>query len=107
MLRGILPESKYHATHGPCKYAYERHPPPDVSDFEGVLVRFGIRVRYTGLSSSCNVRTAGPKKLKILQLFMIGSQVQLEQKSGNESPCAGSILFRSDPVLIFLSENQP
>ena len=24
--------------------------PPDVSDFEGILVRFGIRVRYTGLS---------------------------------------------------------
>ena len=75
VLRGILPESKYHAMHGPSKYAYERHPPPppDVSDFEGILVRFGIRVRYTGLSSSCDVRTAGPKKLKMLQLFVIGS----------------------------------
>ena len=31
VLRGILPESKYHATHGPSKYVYERHPPPRMS----------------------------------------------------------------------------
>ncbi len=31
----------------------------------------------------------------------------MEQKIGTESPCTGSILFRSDPMLICLSGNQP
>ncbi len=32
-----------------------------------------------------------------------GSQIQ----TGTEIPCAGLILFRSDPMLIFLSGNRP
>ena len=51
---------------------------------------------------SCIIRTAGPKKLKILQLFIIrvvDHRFKLEQKiAGTESPCAGSILFRSGPI---------
>ncbi len=42
--------------------------------------------------------SAGPKKLKILQLFIIrvaDHRFKLEQKIRTESPCAGSILFRS------------
>ncbi len=42
---------------------------------------------------SCIIHTAGPKKLKILQLFIIrvaDHRFKLEQKFGIESPCAGS-----------------
>ena len=41
------------------------------------------------------------KKFKILQLFIIrvaDHRFKLEQKIGTESPCAGSILFRSGPT---------
>ncbi len=41
------------------------------------------------------------KKLKILQHFIIrvaDHRFKLEQKIGTESPCAGSILFRSGPI---------
>ncbi len=50
----------------------------------------------TELSPFCTIHTAGPKKLKILQLFIIrvaDHRFKLEQKIGTESPCAGSILF--------------
>ncbi len=52
-----------------------------------------------GLDSfpSCIIHTAGPKKLKILQLFNIGSyRFKLEQKIATVSPFADS--FCSDPV---------
>ncbi len=42
------------------------------------------------------------KKLKIVQLFIIrvvNHRFKLEQKTGSESPCVGSILFQSDPCL--------
>ena len=55
----------------------------------------------------CIIRTTPEqKKLKILQLFIIriaDHKFKLEQKIGTESPCAGSIFFRSDLMLIFLS----
>ncbi len=41
------------------------------------------------------------KKLKILQLFFVrvaDHRFKLEQKIGTESPCAGSIFFRSGPI---------
>ena len=56
---------------------------------------------------SCIIRTARPKKLKILQLFIIrvaDHSFKLEQKIGTE---IASILSRSDPMLIFLSGNRP
>ncbi len=45
--------------------------------------------------------SSGPKKLKILQLFIIrvaDHRFKLEQKIGTKSPCACSILFRSGPI---------
>ena len=48
------------------------------------------------------IHTTGPKKLKILQLFIIrvaDHRFKLQQKIGIESPCAGSILLRSHAYL--------
>ncbi len=46
------------------------------------------------------------KKLKILQLFIIrvaDRRFKLEQNIGTEIPCAGSILFRGDPIWCLFS----
>ncbi len=47
------------------------------------------------------------KNLKILQLFIIrvaDHRFKMEQKIGTKSPCAGSILLRSGPILCFFLE---
>ncbi len=50
--------------------------------------------------------SAGPKKVENTSTFIIqvaDHGFKLEQKIGTESPCAGSILFRSGPM----SGNRP
>ncbi len=52
---------------------------------------------------SCIIHTAEPKKVENTsdQLFIIrlaDHRFKLEQKIGTESPCTGSILFRSGPI---------
>ena len=77
------------------------------------LRKISIRSDQTGLVSilySPHRRTKN--RLKILQFFIFRGafadhRFKLEQKIGTESPCACSILFRSDPILIFLSRNRP
>ena len=59
--------------------------------------------------SSCIIHTARPKKLKILQLFICGSQVQTGTKNWYRKPISGFnfVPIRSDPTFIFLSGNRP
>ena len=66
----------------------------------------------TRCGTNCSISRQSTRNYatKILQLFTIwleNHRFKLEQKIGTESPCAGSILFRSDPMLIFLSRNPP
>ena len=48
-----------------------------------------------GLSLSCIICTAGPKSWKYFNFLSQDHRLKLEQKIATESPCAGSILFRS------------
>ena len=50
--------------------------------------------------------SAGPKRVENTSTFIVqvaDHRFKLEQKIGTESPCAGSIFFRSDPM----SGNRP
>ncbi len=62
------------------------------------LRKISIGWDRTGLFPSCIIRTARPKRLKILQLSTMrvaDHRFKLEQKIGTE---IGSILFRSGPI---------
>ncbi len=73
------------------------------------LRKISIGLDRTGLFSSCIIRSTGPKKLKILQLFICGSQVQTGTENWYRKPMRGFnfVPIRTDPMLIFLSGNQP
>ena len=64
---------------------------------------------WIGLDSfpSCIIHTARPKTLKILQLLIIGSQVQTGTENCYQMPVLefNFVRIRSDPRLIFLSGN--
>ena len=59
----------------------------------------------------CIIHTAGLKKVEntstfyliLSYLILSGLGIKLEQKIGIESPCAGSILFRSGPIRCLFS----
>ncbi len=63
----------------------------------------------TGLFPSCISTLPDQKKLEILQLFIIGSQVQTGTETWYRKPMRGFnfVPIRSDPMLIFLSGNRP
>ena len=73
------------------------------------LRKISIGSDRTALFSSCIIRSAEPKKLKILQLFICGSQVQTGTENWYRKPMLGFnfVPIRSDPMLIFLSGNRP
>ncbi len=73
------------------------------------LRKISIGSDRTGLFSSCIIRSAGPKKLKILQIFICGSQVLTGTENWYRKSMRGFnfVPIRSDPMLIFLSGNRP